>query len=111
MIVHKDFESDCKRIAKDIMRQATDTQSDDFADIISTGSVSIIVSEGLLGTFNAEWLKDSKKRKEETIKWEKEINKHLKGCSIKYNTVGYDRGWFIKFDIEFDDVDGETEDW
>lgn len=104
MITHKDFESDCKRIAKYIMQQATNTQSEQFEDMMVFGSVVVDVSPALIKAFNANKYKD-------VPRWEREINKHLKGCSVKYNTLGYHPNWYIKFDIEFDDVDAETDDW
>lgn len=103
MVTHKDFESDCKRIAKYIMQQATNPSSEQFDDMINFGSVIVDVSSTLVKAFNANKYKD-------VPKWEREINKHLQGCSVRYNTLGYPN-WFIKFDIEFDDVDAEVEDW
>lgn len=100
MIAHKEFESNCKRIAKYIMKQARNPQSEQFEGMIDFGAVIVYVSEKLIGDFNTVG----------KAKYEKEINKHLKGCSVKYNTHGYPN-WYIKFDIEFDDVDPEMEDW
>lgn len=100
MIKHINFESDCRRIAKEIQEQANDPTS----DAVCLGSVEAIVSQELIHSFFTEKGKHVKE-------WEKEINKHLKACSIKYKTHGYGHGWFIVFDIEYDDVDGETEEW
>ena len=94
------LESDCKRIAKTIMKIASDPSDDKFDDMISFGKVDVVVSGSLLKAFNTQ-------RKE----YIKEINKNLKGCSVSYNTHGYGYGRFILFNIEFDDVDCETEDW
>lgn len=107
MIRHTNFESDCKRIAQYIMKQAKNPSSEQFNDMVDFGQCEVIVSKGLLDAFNVD--RDDKKKK--ANKWAKEINKHLKGCSVTYKTVGYGHGWFIIFDIEFDDVDAETEDW
>ena len=104
MIAHKDFESDCKRIAKEIMKIVSDPSNDQFDDAICFGRLDVYISLPLVIDVNKERYKYKKK-------WEKEINKHLKGCSITLNGVGTGRGWFISFNIEFDDVDAETEDW
>lgn len=100
MIAHKDFESNCKRIAKYIMKQATNTRSEQFATMVDFGVVIVYVSSALIDDFNTTGKK----------KYEKEINNNLKGCSVKYQTHGFPN-WFIKFEIEFDDVDPEVEDW
>ena len=99
-INHTSLESDCKRIAKEIMSIASNPSNEQFDDMISFGKIDIVVSVSLLKAFNTQ-------RKE----YIKEINKSLKGCSVSYNTHGYGHGWFILFNIEFDDVDCETEDW
>ena len=99
-INHVNLESDSKRIAKEIMAIASDPSNKQFDDMISFGKVDVVVSGSLLKAFNTQ-------RKE----YIKEINKNLKGCSVKLDTVGYGHGFFILFKIEFDDVDCETEDW
>lgn len=40
-----------------------------------------------------------------------EINNHLKGCSVKWYSIGEDETMYLVFDVEFDDVDPEFEDW
>ena len=40
-----------------------------------------------------------------------EINRHLKGCSVQWDTIGKDERWLLVFYIEFDDPDPEFEDW
>lgn len=97
MIAHRNFESNCKRIAKEIQSECNNPTS----DAICLGSTEVIVSKSLIHDFNHEG-KD---------KYIKEINKHLKGCKVCFKTLGYGHGWFIIFDIEFDDVDAEVEDW
>lgn len=97
MISNINFESNCKRIAKDIQKECNNPSS----DAVCLGRIDVIVSESLIDDFNNVG-KD---------KYVKEINKHLKGCQVTYNTHGYGGGWFIVFDVEFDDVDAETEDW
>lgn len=100
MVIHRNFESDCKRIAKEIMKHADDI----YGDAIAYGVITIEVSLGLIRAFNHD-------RYAHVKEWEKEINKNLKGCKVTYNDL-YKRGlWFIKFNIEFDEVDAETEDW
>ena len=98
MIKHIEFTSDCKRIAKEIMNAIIGKPSD--AHMISDDKFEVIVSVSLLKAFNSQ-----------DKEYIKEINKYLKGCSVKLDTVGYGHGWFILFNIEFDDVDCETEDW
>lgn len=97
MIAHKNFESNCKRIAKAIMKDCDDTTS----DAIFYGVTSVDVSSTLIKDFKRVGAKD----------YIKGINKYLKGCSVKHNTTGTYSPWFISFYIEFDDVDPETEDW
>ncbi len=100
MIAHKDFTSNCKRIAKYIMKQSGDSLSEQFEDMICYGNVVIDVSANLMDDFNAVG----------KAKYVKEINKNLKGCSVEYSECGYPQR-YIKFNIEFDDDDPETEDW
>ena len=97
MISHKNFESDCKRIAGYIMKLARNPLDDQFDDMILFGKVTVDVSISLID----ELKKDRKK-------WEREINKYLKACCIKIDSVDE---YYIRFNIEFDDVDAETEDW
>lgn len=92
MTNHIDFESDCKRIAKEIQKDANNPTS----DAILLGKTEVIVSESLIKYFN-QYRKSSK-----VHEWEAEINKHLKGCRAKYDTLGYGRGWFLIFYIEFE---------
>ena len=104
MIVHRNLESDCKRIAKEIMKIASDPSNDQFDDMICLGKVTVNVSSSLVTVLNEDrW----KHRKE----WEKEINKNLKGCSVSIDSVGTSGECFICFSVEFDDADAETEDW
>ncbi len=100
MIKHIEFKSDCKRIAKEIQRQANDPTS----DAVCLGSVELIVSGTLLVMFKSDKGKHIKE-------WVKEINKHLKACKVSYKTHGYDDYCFIIFNVEYDEVDAETEDW
>lgn len=100
MIAHKDYESNSKRIAKYIMKQARNPQSEQFEGMIDFGVVIVHVSEKLIGDFIAVG----------KAKYQKEINKHLKGCSVKYDSYSYAHRC-IRFNIEFDDVDPEMEDW
>lgn len=100
MIAHKDFKSNCKRIAKYIMKQSENPQSEQFQDMICFGNVIVDVSANLIDDFNAVG----------KAKYVKEINKNLKGCCVKYKNCGFAQR-YIKFDIEFDDNDPETEDW
>lgn len=85
MIAHKDFESDCKRIAKYIMQRTAFSKD-----------VVVVVSKTLL----ADFAKDCRLNKANN--YLEEINKHLKGCSAKYLKHGVGAGWFITFEIEFD---------
>ena len=97
MIIHTSLESDCKRIAKEIMNAIIGKPSD--AHTISDDKFEVIVSGSLLKAFNSQ-----------DKEYIEEINKNLKGCSVKLDTVGYGHGFYILFKIEFDDVDTETED-
>lgn len=103
MVTHRDFESNCNRIAKAIQKQANDPTSD--ARLF--GVADVWVSAKLIDWFNAEVRKDKKQMK----LFEKEINKHLKGCIITWDTLGISGGWKLYFHIGFDDVDPEFEDW
>lgn len=94
MVIHKEFESNCKRIAKEIMKIASDPSDEQFDDMICFGDVTVDVSKVVITDFKAVG----------KAKYEKEINKHLKGCRVKYKTHGYS-DWFIQFDVEFDDDD------
>ena len=104
MIAHKNFESDCKRIAKTIMKIASDPSDDKFDDMICYGKVTVEVSKSVITELNKDRWKHHKE-------WEKEINHNLKGCSISIDTTGYCGYCYVSFSIEFDDVDAETEDW
>lgn len=104
MIVHKDLESDCKRIAEFIMKVAKDPLNEQFDDMISFGKITVDVSKSLITELNKDRWKHHKE-------WEKQINNNLKGCSISIDTTGYCGYCYISFFIEFDDVDAETEDW
>lgn len=97
MLANKDFYSNCKRIAKAIMKDAFSSPT---SDAVLFGSVSIQVSENLLGDFNC--IKENKQKSNEL--YEQEINKHLKHCRIKTNTCGFDgSGFYLAFNIEFED--------
>ncbi len=104
MIVHKDFGSDCKRIAKYIMKVAKNSLDDQFDDMILFGKITVSVSKSLMVELNKDNCKHHKQ-------WAKEINKNLKGCSVSISSVETYDECFICFKIEFDDVDAETEDW
>ena len=97
MIKNISIESNCKRIAKDIMKQCKDPE--EILDIAAFGKVFVTVSDGLISDF-----KENKKA------YIKNINKGLKDCSISNGRVGVDKDTIV-FDIEFDDVDAEMEDW
>ena len=88
MIANVNFESNCKRIAKDIQSECDNPTS----NAVCLGSTEVIVSKSLIHDFNHV-------SKEKYIK---EINKHLKGCKVSFNTLGYGHGWFIVFNVEFD---------
>jgi hypothetical protein len=96
MIAHKDFESNCKRLAKHIVKHSIDI------DVITSGIIVIDVSKALVDDFNTN-------RKG----YEKEINKHLenKGGKILNGRTRNEDGWILAFNIEYDEVDAETEDW
>lgn len=104
MIAHKKLESDCKRIAKEIMKIASDPSDEQFDDMICFGKVTVNVSMSLVVELNKDKWKHHKE-------WEKEINKNLKGCTVSIDSVGTSGEWYICFSVEFDDVDPETEDW
>ena len=91
MIIHKDFESNCKRITKEIQKKCNDING----NVILFGRVDVLVSMPLLHNFLQIG----------TGKYVKEINKHLIGCRVKYVMHGcyYDSSLFIKFDVSFDE--------
>lgn len=95
MIVHKDFESNCKRIAKAIRRGCTDSE------VLLMGRICLPASTKLIEDFKSVGKK----------KYTKEINKHLKGLRVISGKIGFFDKTLLVFDIEFDDVDPETEDW
>ena len=70
MIAHKDLGSDCKRIAKYIMKLAKSPSDDQFSDMICYGAVTVSVSRSLVEELNKDKWKHHKE-------WEKEINKNL----------------------------------
>ena len=107
MLAHRDFESNCKRIARYVMKQASNPASEEFSDMICLGRFSITVSEPFVKWFNAEIKRDKKMLR----KFNGEINRHLKGCSVQWDTIGKDERWLLVFYIEFDDPDPEFEDW
>ena len=89
MISNINFESNCKRIAKNIQKVCNNPSS----DAVCLGRTDVVVSESLIVDLNHVG-KD---------KYTKEINKHLKGCQVSYYTHGYGHGWFIVFNVEFDE--------
>lgn len=72
-------ESDCKRIARYVTEQGGNPQSEQFDDMIDLGRISVDVSKPFFEWFNAE-IKGNRKMLK---KFNGEINKHLKGCSVK----------------------------
>lgn len=94
MVIHKDFESDTKRIARVIMDEA----SNPFGDWVVFGKVFVDVSSSLLDDFNR--LRLDKKSFKAYID---AINKHLKGCSVTFNDVGLNECHYISFNIEFEE--------
>lgn len=97
MISNVNFESNCKRIAKEIQVECNNPTS----DAVCLGSTEVIVSKSLIHDFNTTGTKN----------YISGINKYLKACKVTYKTHGYGHGWFIVFNVEFDDVDAEVEDW
>jgi hypothetical protein len=95
MISHKDLESNCKRIAKAIRKGCTDSE------VLLMGRICLTASTKLLEDFKTVGKK----------KYIKEINKHLKGLRITSGDIGFFDKSLLVFDIEFDEVDPETEDW
>ena len=105
MVTHKNYESDCRRIAKEIKKQA----SDPTGDTVLFGTAAVTVSESLVECFERIYQQDKKKFKK---KLDNEINKYLKGFSAKFKYASVDYGHTVYiFDVEFDDVDQEFEDW
>lgn len=104
MIAYTNFENTCKRIAKYIMKESSNTSSEQFDDMIVYGQITVEVSKSLIGEFNTCKGKN-------IPKWVNQINKNLNGCSVKFKTLGYGMGWFIIYYIDFDDDDAEFEDW
>ena len=97
MIANIGFESNCKRIAKDIIMQCTDSGL--IFDFENDGYIVVEASSSLADDF-----KGNKK------KYVKEINKYLekKGAKVFKASTEYQNapcyiGWFLCFDIEFDE--------
>lgn len=90
MVTHKDFESNCKRIAKLIMKEASNPTS----DCVLFGSISIDVSLSLIENITENG----------TRKYEKRINDLLKCCHVTHSNVGHEetRKYYV-LDVEFDD--------
>lgn len=86
MIANVNFESNCKRIAKEIQSECNKPTS----DAVSIGNTEVIVSKSLIEDFNNEG----------EVKYIKGINKYLNGCKVKFKTLGYGHGWFIIFNVE-----------
>lgn len=97
MISHKNFESNCKRIAKHIVKCSYDLND----DVMAFGRIVIDVSRPLFDDFEA-----NKKS------YEKEINKHLenKGVKISNGMTSMTEGLSLTFDVDYNDVDPEVED-
>lgn len=90
MITFKDFESNCKRIAKAIMKEARDPMS----PAVLVGIVELDISKNLVFDFNLY-----------KAKYLKEINKHLKGCSVTFNSLNKSSVYtYIGFNIEFEGI-------
>jgi len=97
MITHKKFESNCKRLAKYIVKHSIDVE------VVTSGVINIDASKSLVDDF------ESNKNG-----YENEINKYLekKGGKILKGRSNYSyNGWYLTFNIEYDEVDAETEDW
>lgn len=71
MITHKDFESNCKRIAKVITKNSTDPI------VLGMGKIGVHVSSTLIQDFNETG----------KTKYVREINKHLNGMNVKFSSV------------------------
>lgn len=95
------FESNCKRIAKKILKEADDV----YGTAIALGKVYVYCSKKMAKVFL-----DTTQRK----RYINEINKILKdkGCSIDFDRVSIIKG-YVSFLIAFDEeeIDAETEDW
>lgn len=85
MLANKDFESNCKRIAKAIMKKASD---------LTSGTIDVEVSSALFEEYN----KDKGKHISNYVK---NINKQLKGCVVSHKAVIYCGRWIIQFEIKF----------
>lgn len=83
MINNVNFQSNCKRIARYIKSNITESE------VVMSGNIFVWVSAQLLDDFNAVGEKA----------YEKEVNKHLKDFKAKYVTKGLSRGWYLKFQI------------
>lgn len=95
MIKNIDFESNCKRLVKYINKHSSDI------DVVTSGSISIKVSESLRHEFD-----DNSK------KYENEINKLIDWGSVSKGITTFDEfGEYLVLDVEYDDVDEEMEDW
>lgn len=95
MITHRDFESNCKRIAKWILKESSDTRSEIFDLMIHSETFPLEVSKPLMADFKAN-----------NRKYTRRINKLLSGeCTVKpyyFDTFYSEIEFEIKFKNEFE---------
>ena len=101
LIIHRNIESDCKRIAREIMRQLP---YDDFEVYFN---VKVAVSEKVVKFMYQIYQKNKRKFNN---RLNNEINKHLSYCSATLERVSFNSFGmmpFFHFYVEIDDED----DW
>lgn len=99
MVIHRNFESDCKRIAREIMWQLP---HDDFEVYFNA---EVAVSEKVVKFMYQIYQKNKRKF---NLLLNNEINKHLSYCSATLERVSFNnfgRMPFFHFYVEIDDED------
>lgn len=86
MIIHKDIESNCKRIAKYITINSIEPE------VVMSQKINMMVSEALVDDFN-----DKKKA------YLKLINQNMKGGKVIDCNMLYNGNWYLNFSLKFDE--------
>lgn len=86
MIIHKNTESNCKRIAKYITKYSIEPE------VVMIEKINMMVSEALVDDFN-----DKKKA------YLKLINQNMKGGKVIDCNMWYNGNWYLNFSLKFDE--------
>lgn len=86
MIIHKNTESNCKRIAKYITSNSIEPE------VVMSEKINMMVSEALVDDFN-----DKKKA------YLKLINQNMKGGKVTNCSFWYNGNWYLNFSLKFDE--------